>query len=435
MSTSRRADELSIFGAAPTDWTVDRIRDRLEAIVGGEWGEDPDATDDGVVIPVVRVADIRGMGVATEGLTLRRVRESKLPGRIIGARTLLLEKSGGGETKPVGRAVLTKGLEHAAICSNFMAKTDCGSECAPDFLAYVLDAAYVAGINTAHIQQTTGIQNLRVFDYLNTKVAFPPVPEQQRIADFLHNRSEEIDAALSAKQRQISTLDELRRSSIARAVTRGISPNATYRATGLPSLPEVPSHWRVARVKDVLEFFNTIRVPLSAAERGAMTSRVFDYYGASGVIDKVEDFLFDGSFILLAEDGANLITRTKPLAFLATGKFWVNNHAHILKPRWNGDEMFFVHLLESQDYSFVVTGAAQPKLTLENLGSYRIGVPPEDEQLLIAEYISELEHRLGGLRAQLERQVETLVMLRGSLIHDYVTGKRRVPSTATSQRA
>ena len=100
------ADKASIFGKTPVSWRIDRIRDRLAAIVGGEWGDDPDAHDEGVEIPVIRVADIRGLDVETAALTVRRVKESKLSGRLIGKRTVLLEKSGGGEQKPVGRAVL-----------------------------------------------------------------------------------------------------------------------------------------------------------------------------------------------------------------------------------------------------------------------------------------------------------------------------------------
>jgi len=94
------------------------------------------------------------------------------------------------------------------------------------------------------------------------------------------------------------------------------------------------------RVKDVMEFFNTVREPLSAAELGGMPEKTYDYYGASGVTDKVEAYLFDGTYILIAEDGANLLPRSKPLAFVATGQFWVNNHAHILKPRWGGGDTF-----------------------------------------------------------------------------------------------
>jgi len=190
--------EVCVFGESPAHWTIDRIRDRLGVIVGGEWGDDPDAHDEGVEIPVVRVADIRGLDVTTEDLTIRRVKESKLPSRLIGKRTLLIEKSGGGEQKPVGRAVLGRKLAVDAICSNFMAKTDCGLTVAPLFVAYLLDAASSSGINTAHIQQTTGIQNLRVTDYLNSKVAFPPLPEQERIAAYLDSSCATIDAAVAA---------------------------------------------------------------------------------------------------------------------------------------------------------------------------------------------------------------------------------------------
>ena len=193
--------ESSIFGQSPGDWRVDRIRDRLSGIVGGEWGDDPDAHDEGVVLPVIRVADIRGLDLAVEGLTIRRIKESKLTGRLIGKRTILLEKSGGGENKPVGRAVRTNMITFDAICSNFMAKVDCDNTVDPSFVVYILDALYSCGVNGACIQQTTGIQNLRVLDYLNTKVAFPFLPEQQLIAAYLDASCAVIDAVVSLDKR------------------------------------------------------------------------------------------------------------------------------------------------------------------------------------------------------------------------------------------
>ena len=144
--------ETSIFGHQPADWVVDRIRDHLDSVVGGEWGDDPDAHDEGTLIPVIRVADIRGLDIATEGLTVRRVRDSKLSGRIIGPRTVLLEKSGGGEQTPVGRAVRCRLLTVDAICSNFMAKLDCSPTLDPSYLVYLFDALYTSGVNGACIQ-------------------------------------------------------------------------------------------------------------------------------------------------------------------------------------------------------------------------------------------------------------------------------------------
>jgi type I restriction enzyme, S subunit len=254
----------------------------------------------------------------------------------------------------------------------------------------------------------------------------PPRSEQQRIAAYLDASCAAIDAAVAAKRRQIETLDTLRKSTITRAVTRGLNPSVPMQRTPVPWIPETPFHWRISRVKDVMQFFNTVRVPLSAAERGLMTEKTYDYYGASGVIDKVEAYLFDGTYILIAEDGANLLTRSKPLAFIATGKFWVNNHAHILKPRWRGDVTFFVNLLESQDFSLFVTGAAQPKLTMENLGRFKLAVPPVEEQREIAVLIRKKDAEFRVLSTQIERQVDALAAYRKSLIHECVTGQRRI---------
>ena len=156
-----------------------------------------------------------------------------------------------------------------------------------------------------------------------------------------------------------------------------------------------------------------------------MTDRIYDYYGASGAIDKVEDFIFEGRYILLAEDGANLLSRSKPLAFFAEGKFWVNNHAHIIKP-WRGNEIYWVHLLEAMDYSLAVTGSAQPKLNMQNFGRFQIPVPPPAEQNEIADFVAKRSADCDKVTETLTAQLTTLTAYRKSLIHECVTGKRRI---------
>jgi type I restriction enzyme S subunit len=261
----------------------------------------------------------------------------------------------------------------------------------------------------------------------------PPLPEQERIAAYLDKSCADIDLAIDAKRGQIEALDDLRKNTIRQAVTKGINEAARMKKTGVVWMSEIPEHWRVVRVKDVMDFYNTIRIPLSAADRGVMTDKKYDYYGASGVIDKVDEYLFEGTYLLIAEDGANLLTRSKPLAFLASGKFWVNNHAHILKPKWNGDISFFVYLLESQDYSLFVTGAAQPKLTMENLGKFKIAIPPVEEQKKIVDFIAEKDGEFRTLISKIEEQVNALVEYRKSLIHECVTGQRRVTEADLKQ--
>lgn len=111
----------------------------------------------------------------------------------------------------------------------------------------------------------------------------------------------------------------------------------------------------------------------------------------------------------------------------------MNNHAHILKPRWGGDDTFFVTLMESQDFSLFVTGAAQPKLTMENLGRFKLAVPKIQEQREIAAFIREKDEEFRPLFAQIERQIETLVAYRKSLIHECVTGQRRITERGLHQ--
>jgi type I restriction enzyme S subunit len=259
-----------------------------------------------------------------------------------------------------------------------------------------------------------------------TSIFLPTINEQQRIAAYLDKVCAAIDGAIRAKRRQLEVLDDLRKSIIHKAVTRGLDEDVELTESGIQWVEKKPLHWRTCRIKEVCDFFNTVRVPLSAEERGQMNEKVFDYYGASGVIDKVEGYLFDGTYILIAEDGANLLRRSSPLAFIASGKFWVNNHAHILRPRF-GDLEYFVLLLESLDYSLYVTGSAQPKLTKENLEMFKIIVPPSiNEQKQISAFLRDKSEEMQTLKNNLGGQISALEEYRKSLIHECVTGKRRI---------
>ena len=151
-----------------------------------------------------------------------------------------------------------------------------------------------------------------------------------------------------------------------------------------------------------------------------MLNRTYPYYGASGVIDHVEDYIFDEPTVLIAEDGANLLSRTTPLAFIADGKYWVNNHAHILKPRL-GPFRYWAHLLCTADYEPWVTGAAQPKLTKENLGSIKVPVPPLDEQTRIAAFLDEKTAEIDAAIAKKQRLIELLQEQKAILINRAVT--------------
>ncbi len=133
------------------------------------------------------------------------------------------------------------------------------------------------------------------------------------------------------------------------------------------------------------------RVPVRSSDR---RPGPYSYYGASGVVDQVDGFLFDGLHLLVAEDGENLRSRKTPVAFLADGKFWVNNHAHILTANRDNDTRFLAYALEAMDISGYITGSAQPKLTQAALASIPICAPDREEQRGIAATLGALDDKI-----------------------------------------
>jgi type I restriction enzyme, S subunit len=260
-------------------------------------------------------------------------------------------------------------------------------------------------------------------------VVLPPPDEQALIVRFLDHATGKIDRAIRAKRRVIALLNEQKRTIIHHAVTCGLDPSVRLKDTSVPWLGKIPAHWNVCRVKNLFLNLNSRRVPLSAVERGAMKLRLYDYYGASGIIDKVDEYLFDDDLILLAEDGANLVLRNLPLAIIARGKFWVNNHAHILKPRLGVIE-YLADYLEALSYRPWITGAAQPKLTQDRLMSISVAVAPEAEQVDIVSYINVETGPLRQVIRTTEREVGLLREYRARLIADVVTGKLDVRAPA-----
>ena len=187
-------------------------------------------------------------------------------------------------------------------------------------------------------------------------------------------------------------------------------------------LGDVPEHWDNGPVKRFFTFLNGRRIPLSGEERSGRSGE-FAYYGASGIIDWIDEFIFEEDLVLVSEDGANLINRATPIAFVASGQYWVNNHAHILKPP-DTNFIFWSERIESIDLFPFVTGSAQPKLTAEALNNLMIAVPSiETERAAIQQHIVAETARLDTLTAEAQRGIELLQERRTALISAAVTGK------------
>ncbi len=149
--------------------------------------------------------------------------------------------------------------------------------------------------------------------------------------------------------------------------------------------------WPTVSLGDAIDLFDKLRVPLNSRQR-AERQGAYPYYGASGVIDHIDDFIFDGRYLLIAEDGENLRSRKTPIAFFARGKFWVNNHAHIVRGRAGvTDDLFLKSWFDQADINGYITGAAQPKLSQDAVRRIQVRLPPLPTQQRIASILAAYE--------------------------------------------
>lgn len=147
------------------------------------------------------------------------------------------------------------------------------------------------------------------------------------------------------------------------------------------------------RFDEVTINFDKKRIPLSSAQREKRQG-TFRYYGAQGVIDHVDDYIYDGTYLLIAEDGENLKSKKQNIAQVVDGQFWVNNHAHIVQGNEQCDTRFLCYLINSMDLSGYVTGSAQPKLSQANLNAITLSLPTLVEQKRIVEYLYMLDQKI-----------------------------------------
>lgn len=174
---------------------------------------------------------------------------------------------------------------------------------------------------------------------------------------------------------------------------------------------ELPVGWVWGRFGTVTFNRDAERIPLSSSERANRIGQ-YDYYGASGVIDHIDDYLFDKPLLLIGEDGANLINRSTPIAFIASGKYWVNNHAHVIDGISEDFLKYIATYINSISLVPYITGTAQPKMNQAKMNTIPLAIPPVEEQIRILIKVDELM----ALCDQLEQQTESSIEAHATLV-------------------
>ena len=270
-------------------------------------------------------------------------------------------------------------------------------QCDTRFLCYLINSMDLSGYVTGSAQPKLSQANLNA-----VTLSLPTLAEQKRIVEYLYMLDQKIDV-----NRQIN--DNL----LAQAQTlyKQFFPYSVQ--------DDLPDGWRIGTVGEIIEIHDSKRIPLSSADRAKMEKKIYPYYGAASLMDFVDNYIFDGKYLLLGEDGTVVDDAGYPILQYVWGQFWVNNHAHILTGRLGYDVESLYMLFKQTPVKSIVTGAVQPKISQANLRSVQVVIPPEHN---LRKYNNLVEPLFSLFRAN-EEDCKTLTALRDTLLPKLMSGE------------
>ena len=267
--------------------------------------------------------------------------------------------------------------------------------------------AYGESIRRTTKKQGGTVDSLDFQKVLAYKIPVPPIDVQNRIVNVLDNFEKicsdlniGLPAEIEARQKQY---EYYRDKLLTFAETGNTILSRAEQSRALIKLLQYVFGYAVVTLEDIAENCDSMRKPVTSGKREAGE---YPYYGASGIVDYVKDYIFDGDYLLVSEDGANLLARSTPIAFSISGKNWVNNHAHILKFDRYETRRFVEFYLNSIDLAPYISGGAQPKLNQKNLNRIEIPLPSQERQKYIVDILDRFDAICNDLTSGLPAEIE-----------------------------
>lgn len=261
----------------------------------------------------------------------------------------------------------------------------------------------------------TTFKEISLKSFSELSFPLPPLETQQAIVSKIEELFSELDKGiedLKTAQQQLKTY----RQSVLKWAFEGKLSNENIKDG------ELPKGWKIMKFGEVVNNYDGKRRPLSRDVRAKRQGK-YRYYGATEIVDYIDDFLFDGKYLLIGEDGANLVSKSRPLAFIVEGLFWVNNHAHIVQTKELLNIDFLSYYFNSLNLAEYVTGTAQPKLNQANMNKIPIPIPKIEEQNQIVE---KLESRLSvadKMEESIAQSLQQAEALRQSILKKAFSGE------------
>ena len=268
------------------------------------------------------------------------------------------------------------------------------------FLGYSLRAPYMRD-KIKILAQGISRYNISKNKVMELEISLPNNEEQKLLGTFLQR----IDLIITLHQSKLDKLQATKKALLQEMFPEEGQDKPKRRFKGFSDA------WEQRKLGNIVDFLDGQRKPLKESDR---IKGKYPYYGASGIIDYINDYLFDENLVLLSEDGANIIDRNYPICFIATGKYWVNNHAHVLKVKAGVIDKFICESLERLDYTKFNTGTAQPKLNQDICQKIVITIPNEDEQKCISEFLD----RINNIITLHQRKLDKLKNLKQAYLNE-----------------
>ena len=261
--------------------------------------------------------------------------------------------------------------------------------------------------------------------FKNLEFDVPNLDTQRKISKILST----LDSKIELNNQIISNLEELASTLFKRWFVDFDIPNENgnpYKSSGGKmidsKLGEIPEGWHVDTISNLMENFDRKRVPLSKMQREKRNG-VYPYYGAASLIAYVDDFLFDGTYLLLGEDGTVITKEGNPVLQYVRGKFWVNNHAHVLKGKGYVSTEWLYLWFKQTNVSGIVTGAVQPKISQTNLNRLKVVSPDKEQLIKFQKNIGIIFNKL----VVLSNEITILTELRDLLLPKLLSGEVEFP--------
>ena len=363
-------------------WKTKSLKDLCSIFTDGDWIEKKDQSVDG--IRLVQTGNIKVGYFAERQDKARYISEdtfNRLNCTEVKRGDILVSRL----PDPVGRASIIPELKDKAITAVDCTIIRLKEEILPTYLNYYMQSPqYLSSIQlkvTGATRQRISRKNLG-----EIPITLPPLPEQERIVAKLDATFAEIDEAINIINKNISSY-----SNLSLGIMQEVLNNDLYQ-------------WEIKNLSSLSENLDSKRVPITKSKRIAGN---VPYYGASGIVDYVEEFIFDDDLLLISEDGANLLMRSYPISFSISGKSWVNNHAHVLKFKSLQLQEWVELYLNSTNLSPYISGMAQPKLNQKKLNEIPIPCP-----------YSEMLDELLNMVASTKKNIEEILVVEAKKIKE-----------------